>query len=158
MCSYHLSKLLEPDDVPSSLYVPEQSLSSLSPARIRRALRHVFNTKGNIVGDSSPPSPPQQPSRNRLVPSLSERELSSTIDGPEDNDRTHNMAPNTLVICTDDKKFERSTSASPEFGRDRKSHSPETSSPSGHVVRVAAVNHDHCNYISLLVRSSKFKT
>ncbi len=153
MYSYQLSKELEPDDVPSSLYVAEPSLSSLSPARIRRALRHVFNTKGNIVGDSSP-SPPivQRLSRNnKLAPLLSERDILSTIDGPDENDRTH--ISNTLVITVDDeKKMERSMSASPEMrGRDRNNSAPEIS-PMGHVVRVATVNHDHCNYVSLLVR------
>ena len=150
MLSYQLSKELEPDDVPSSLYVAEPSLSSLSPARIRRALRHVFNTKGNIVGDSSPSPPVQRSSRNRLVPLLSEKDL-STIDGPEESERTH--VANTLVVTINDKKIERSTSASPEMhghGRDRKNSAPEVSSV-GHIVRVAAANLDHCNYVSLLV-------
>lgn len=152
MHSYQLSKELEPDDVPSSLYVAEPSLSSLSPARIRRALRHVFNSKGNIVGDSSPSPPIQRSSRNRLVPSLSEKDILSAIDGPDENERTH-MA-NTLVINIDDKKIERSMSASPEMhGRDRQNSAPEIS-PTGHIVRVAAVNHDHCNYVSLMVRDS----
>ena len=152
MLSYQLSKELEPDDVPSSLYVAEPSLSSLSPARIRRALRHVFNTKGNIVGDSSPSPPVQRSSRNRLVSSLSEKDLLSTIDGPEENERTH--VANTLVVTINDKKIERSTSASPEMhghSRDRKNSAPEVSSV-GHIVRVAAANLDHCNYVSLLVR------
>ena len=153
MHSYQLSKELEPDDVPSSLYVSEPSLSSLSPARIRRALRHVFNTKGNIVSDSSPSPSIQRSSRSnsKLAPSLSERDILSSIDGPDENERTH--IANTLVITVDDdKKIERSLSASPEMcGRDRKHSAPEIS-PMGHVVRVAAVNHDHCNYVSLLVR------
>jgi hypothetical protein len=105
------------------------------------------------VGDSSP-SPPivQRLSRNnKLAPSLSERDILSTIDGPDENDRTH--ISNTLVITVDDdKKMERSMSASPEMrGRDRNNSAPEIS-PMGHVVRVATVNHDHCNYVSLLVR------
>lgn len=150
MFSYQLSKQLEPDDLPSSLYVPESSLSSLSPARIRRALRHVFNSKGNIVSDLSPSPPLQRATRSRLTPSLSEKNLLSTIDGRErrgDEICTH--ITNTLVI--EDPRKERALSLSPERTRSRKLSAPEI--PLGHVIRVSFTNHDHCNYVSLLVSS-----
>ena len=49
------------------------------------------------------------------------------------------------------RKIECSMSASPEMqGRDRENGAPDIS-PMGHIVRVAAANRDHGNYVSLLV-------
>lgn len=146
--SYQLSKQLEPDDLPSSLYVPESSLSSLSPARIRRALRQVFNSKGNLVGDLSPSPPVHRLRKHRLTPSLSEKDLLCAIDGRDmskDGERTH--IANTIVL--DDKQAVRAVSLSPEMSRNRKLSAPEI--PLGHIVRVTMAEHDHCNYKSLLV-------
>ena len=140
-----MSKQLEPDDLPSSLYVPESSLSSLSPARIRRALRHVFNSKGNIVGDLSSSLPA---TKSRLKPSLSEKDLLSAINGkgrPNDDIGTH--IASTLVI--DDRKTERSVSLSPKICRNRKSSAPDVSF--AHIIRIIATDDDHCNYKSLMV-------
>ena len=148
ICSYELSKQLEPDDLPSSIYVPEFSLSSLSPSRIRRALRHVFNSKGNIVSDLSPSPTIHRATQNRLTPSLSERDIPSAIEGksgPDDETGTH--MENTLVVHN--RKMERSLSLSPEIGRCRKSSAPEISV--GHIIRIATTEHGHYNYKSLLV-------
>ena len=146
--SYLLSKQLEPDDLPSSLYVPEPSLSSLSPARIRRALRHVFNSKGNIVSDLSPPM-----HRSTRKCSLSDRDILSTInrDGVSETDGETRTTHVTNTLDINDTKIERSMSSSPEMvrGRDRNNSAPEISL--GHIVRIATAEHDHCNYKCVLV-------
>ena len=105
----------------------------------------MFNSKGNIVGDLSP-FPPAR--KNRLKPSLSEKDLLSAIDRSDRQEHEiRTRVANTLII--DDKKTERSVSLSPEIHRSQKNCAPEVSL--GHIVRVAVKDHDHCNYVSLLV-------
>ena len=95
-CSYELSRQLEPEGLPTHLLTVQDPNSPttngtpsgsapVSPSRIRRGLRHIFNLKGSSVGDYAPQlSPPRSSSpspshhSSPLSTSSSARDLSST--------------------------------------------------------------------------------
>ena len=111
--------------------MPELTLPPLSPSRLRRKIKYIFNPKGATVGDVGLLSSP----KSKLSPSLSERDVS--LVGREPEGRRRNS---------------RAMSLSPQVVR-RSVSEPATT---GHVIRIAITNSDCCNYKSLVVSDTLF--
>ena len=129
--------------------VPSIPLAPISPSRIRRGLRHIFNVKGSSVGDYTP-----QHASKTLSGSVSARDISSTNNGfskqgmsrsfsASPSARRRGSAPIGSLFATKENQ-EGEAREEAEFGG-------RAGDEEGRVVKIAFSNCDHCNYKSLKV-------
>lgn len=150
--SYELSKQLEPDDLPNHvLGVPTSPFAPISPSRIRKGLRQLFNVKGSSVGDYTLPH--SSPSKT-LTSSVSAGDISPATNGfakhgvarsysssPSARRRRGSAPIGTLFSTKENQEAELEEAEGGKGGDEE-----------GRVVRVAFTNCDHCNYKSVKVR------
>ena len=148
MYSYTLSKQLEPDDSPNNhmLTVPDSSsLTPLSPSKIRKHIRQLFSVKSSTVADFSP---------GTITTSVSERDISSSIEESPVRNRSCSLSPSTSrkASVSEDMPDGISSHLDDSGQLEANGHGVSSQLTDGRVVvRVASANSEHCNYKSLWV-------
>lgn len=144
----------------NTLGVPSMPLAPMSPSRLRRGLRQIFNVKGSSVGDYAPPHSPS----GSLTSSISARDLSSSSSSSSNGSnkqrftRSSSSSPSTrrrgsTLIGSLFRTDEDLEAEEDEPDGDMASEEGVVQEVEGRVVRVAFANSDHCNYKSLQVRA-----
>ena len=139
--SYQLSKSLEEDSLAPSY----TAKTLLSPTRIRNKLRGLFTARGAVVSDSHAFTPPHQSHPSHITVQSSD---SISCEHLERLDSVDGIA----------LKFQRSNSLSPSIVRRYSERLVENTRNmtrphpvTGHVIKVAMAESNHCNYKCLLV-------